>query len=76
MVNLLLDNKSFIKINSGAISHLIVCKEEGIKPGDLVFLRDRDNESKCIVKVNYIDCEGSGVDENYCIVNIKKVQAV
>ena len=38
MVNLLLDNNSFKKINSGAISHLIVCKEEGIKQGDFVFL--------------------------------------
>ena len=38
MVNLLLDNNSFTKVNSGAISHLVVCKEEGIKQGDFVFL--------------------------------------
>ena len=62
MVNLLLDNNSFKKINSGAISHLIVCKEEGIKQGDFVFLSNSDNRNSCIVKVNYVDCEGSGVE--------------
>ncbi|MFR5748238.1 MAG: hypothetical protein ACLUD4_04865 [Thomasclavelia spiroformis] len=51
MVNLLLDNNSFKKINSGAISHLIVCKEEGIKQGDFVFLSNSDNRNNCIVKV-------------------------
>ena len=76
MVNLLLDNNRFKKINSGAISHLIVCKEEGIKQGDFVFLSNSDNRNNCIVKVNYVDCEGSGVEENYCILNVKKVKAV
>lgn len=76
MVNLLLDNNSFKKINSGAISHLIVCKEEGIKQGDFVFLSNSDNRNNCIVKVNYVDCEGSGVEGNYCILNVKKVKAV
>ena len=71
MVNLLLDNNSFKKINSGAISHLIVCKEEGIKQGDFVFLSNSDNRNNC-----YVDCEGSGVEENYCILNVKKVKAV
>ena len=55
---------------------MIVCKEEGIKQGDFVFLSNSDNRNNCIVKVNYVDCEGSGVEENYCILNVKKVKAV
>lgn len=61
MVNLLLDNNSFKKINSGAISHLIVCKEEGIKQGDFVFLSNSDNRNNCIVKVNYVDVKDQGL---------------
>lgn len=72
MIDLLVDSESFNMIDSGSISHLIVCKEEGIQTGDLVSLHDDHNKVNCIVKVNYIDCEGSGVDENYCILNVKK----
>ena len=27
----------------------------------------------CVVKVEYVDCEGSGVDENYCILGVKRI---
>lgn len=61
MVNLLLDNNSFKKINSGAISHLIVCKEEGIKQGDFVFLSNSDNRNNCIVKVIMLIVKDQGL---------------
>lgn len=73
MISLLIDREGFDMIDNGSISHLIVCKEEGIKKGDLVSLCDNNNGTNCIVKVNYVDCEGSGVNENYCILNVKKV---
>lgn len=73
MVNLLVDSESYDMIESGSISHLIVCKEEEIHTGDLISLQDDNNKINCVVKVNYIDCEGSGMDENYCILNVKKV---
>lgn len=72
MINLLIDSESFNMIEKGSISHLIVCKEEGIKMGDIVSLHD-NNKISCVVKVNYVDCEGSGVDENYCILNVGKI---
>ena len=73
MIDLLVDSESFDMIERGSIRHLIVCKEEGIQMGDLVSLHDDNNKVNCVVKVNYIDCEGSGVDENYCILNVKKL---
>ena len=73
MLSLLVDSSSFNMIDNGSISHLIVCKEEGIQKGDLVSLCDNNRKTNCLVKVNYVDCEGSGVDENYCILNVKKV---
>ncbi|WP_027088469.1 hypothetical protein [Thomasclavelia saccharogumia] len=73
MISLLVDSRSFNMIDNGSISHLIVCKEEGIQKGDLVSLYDNNKKANCLVKVNYVDCEGSGVDENYCILNVKKV---
>lgn len=73
MINLLIDSESFNMIEKGSISHLIVCKEEGIKTGDIVSLHDDNNKISCVVKVNYVDCEGSGVDENYCILNVGKI---
>lgn len=73
MINLLIDSESFNMIEKGSISHLIVCKEEGIKMGDIVSLHDDNNKISCVVKVNYVDCEGSGVDENYCILNVGKI---
>ena len=71
MVKLLVEN-NFQMIKQGTISHVIVRKEEGIKRGDFVSLYD-NNGTNCLMKVNYVDCEGSGVDENYCIISIKKV---
>lgn len=73
MINLLVNSMIFNKINDGVISHLVVCKEEGVESGDLVSLYDEVNKVNCVVKVNYIDCEGSGVDENYCILNVSKI---
>ena len=73
MISLLVDSSSFNMIDNGSISHLIVCKEEGIQKGDQVSLCDNNKKTNCLVKVNYVDCEGSGVDENYCILNVKKV---
>ena len=40
MIDLLVDSESFDMIERGSISHLIVCKEEGIQMGDLVSLHD------------------------------------
>lgn len=73
MVNLLVDSMILKKVCNGIISHLLVCKEEGIESGDLVSLYDEVNKANCVVKVNYIDCEGSGVNENYCILNVSKI---
>lgn len=87
--NLEIDNDHFDLISSGAISHIVVCKEEGIEAGDYVLLQvpgkvfsetDQDgirisnNEDKSLmVKVAYKDVEGSGIEEDYCILSVRRV---
>lgn len=74
MCSLQIESCYFDKIYNGLINHLIVCKEEGIKQGDCVSLQQLGKRDiSCIVKVEYVDCEGSGVDENYCILGIKRI---
>lgn len=76
MCDLQVNSHYYDKINQGMISHIIVCKEEGIKPGDYISLRkDEKDDDKCVVKVEYVDCEGSAVDENYCILAVKRVRS-
>ena len=65
MCSLQVDSQYFDKICNGVINHLVVCKEEGIEQGDCVSLRKLGKTNiSCVVKVEYVDCEGSGVDEN------------
>ena len=74
MCSLQVDSQYFDKICNGVINHLVVCKEEGIEQGDCVSLRKQEKTNiSCVVKVEYVDCEGSGVDENYCILGVKRI---
>lgn len=74
MSSLQVESQYLDKICNGAINHLIVCKEEGIEQGDCVILRRLGtNQDACTVKVEYVDCEGSGMAENYCILSVKRV---
>ncbi|WP_294578524.1 DUF3850 domain-containing protein [uncultured Thomasclavelia sp.] len=61
----------FDKICNGRIKHLIVCKETGIQVGDQIFLLSNDN--RCLVQVEYVDCEGSQNEEDYCILGVKTI---
>ena len=72
MCNLQVKKQYFDKICNGSIKHLIVCKEEGIQVGDCISLWTHDHH-RCVVKVEYIDCEGSQLAEYYCIVKVEKV---
>lgn len=79
--NLEIDNDHFDLISSGAISHIVVCKEEGIEAGDYVLLQAPEvavgenviAEKSLMVKVAYKDVEGSGIEENYCILSVRRV---
>lgn len=91
--NLEIDNDHFELINSGAISHIVVCKEEGIEAGDYVLLQVPEvadeivdietakvickkvivEEKSLMVKVAYKDIEGSGIEEDYCILSVRRV---
>ena len=74
MCSLQVDSQYFDKICNSVINHLVVCKEEGIEQGDCVSLRKLGKTNiSCVVKVEYVDCEGSGVDENYCILGVKRI---
>lgn len=74
MSSLLVDSQCFDKVYNGAINHLLVCKEDGIQQGDYISLSIEDKISdSCVVKVEYVDCEGSCVDEGYCIIGIKRI---
>ena len=73
MCSLQVDSQYFDKICNGVINHLVVCKEEGIEQGDCVSLRKLGKTNiSCVVKVEYVDCEGSGVDENYVFLELKE----
>lgn len=74
MCSLRVESQYFDKIRNGEINHIVVRKEEGIEQGDCVYLNKLgDNGDKCVVKVEYVDCEGSGVEENYCILGVKRI---
>ncbi|MFQ6793476.1 hypothetical protein [Thomasclavelia sp.] len=72
MCNLQVKQQYFDKICNGKIKHIIVCKEEGIKVGDCINLQTRNNK-QCLVKVEYLDCEGSQMAEDYCILKVEPI---
>ena len=79
--NLAIDSVHFDLVNSGAVSHIVVDKDEGIEAGDYVLLQcyskevlsDVNEDKSLMVKVAYKDREGSGIEEGYCVLSVRRV---